>query len=98
MAANNLEAIAVILGTTMGTQEWELQVPVDVPAQALIGKFLRTPDLGFKEQDDNGNTIPYRLMWNEGKRALRESESLRQAGVQPGNKLVMAHEARAGAH
>jgi hypothetical protein len=91
-----LESIPVVLKTAMGTQEWELNVPLDVPVMRLIIKFVREPDLGFRERDDNGNLIPYRLMHQEANRYLAESETLRKAGVQANHTLVLMHEARAG--
>ena len=90
------EKIHVVLGSTLGTDEWDVDPPVDVPVQALIRKFLRTPEFGLPERDDNGNLIPYRLLWKEKQRYLGESETLRSAGVQEGNVLIMAYEARAG--
>jgi uncharacterized ubiquitin-like protein YukD len=91
-----LETISVILATTMGTDQWDLNLPIDVPAQALINKLVGTEGLPFRGQDDDGQQIPYRLMWKEGGRYLAEAETLRTVGVQEGNTLVMAHEARAG--
>ena len=90
------ETIAVLLGSTMGTDEWEISPPLDVPAQALITKFVRTPEFGFRDHDDNGNPIPYRLLWQQANRYLGESETLRAAGVAEGHKLLMTFEARAG--
>lgn len=89
------DLITIILTTSMGTDEWEMEVPHDVLAQALVNKFIRS-DLGFRERDDAGNPIPYRLLWKEGGRYLSEGESLRAANVQSGHTIVMAHEARAG--
>jgi hypothetical protein len=91
-----LESIPIVLKTAMGTQEWELSVPLDIAVMRLIIKFIREPDLGFRERDDNGNLIPYRLMYQEGDRYLAESETLRKAGVQANHTLVLMHEARAG--
>lgn len=96
MSQSESEMIDVVLATTLGTQEWEMSLPQDVAVQALIAKFVRTPDLGFRERDDAGNLIPYRLMWRQGNRFLAEAETLHLAGVQKGDTLVMAHEARAG--
>jgi hypothetical protein len=90
------DQVDIILETTLGAQAWDMTVPVDVPVQALIARFLREPELGFRAQDDSGNRIPYRLMWKEGNRFLRESETLRQVDIKPGHTLIMTHEARAG--
>jgi hypothetical protein len=91
-----LESVQVILQTTMGTDAWDVSLPIDVAAQALIAKFVRTQQFGFRERDDAGNLIPYRLLWKEGERYLGEAETLRGADVKEGHTLVMAHEARAG--
>jgi hypothetical protein len=90
------DLITIILTTSMGTDEWEMEVPHDVRAQALINKVIRTEHFGFKANDDAGNPIPYRLLWKEGERYLAEGESLRAANVESGHTIVMAHEARAG--
>ena len=84
-----LEIISVTLRTTMGTEEWEVKVPLDVPVAALIQKFIRTPQLGFRERDDEGNRIPYRLMHQEGNKFLGDTETLREADAQEGHTLVM---------
>lgn len=97
MANDNLERVKIILATTMGTKQWEVPMPIDIPVQALIAKLIDYPDLPFRAQDDRGMPIPYRLMWKEEGRYLVESETLRAAGVQEGHTLIMAHEARAGA-
>jgi hypothetical protein len=89
-------SIPIILTTTMGTDSWDLNVPIDVPVQALISKFLRTPQFAFRSQDDQGRAIPYRLLWKEGNRYLGESETLRQANVEAGHTLTMTYEPRAG--
>ena len=91
-----LESIPVVLKTGMGTQEWELTVPIDVPIRRLLIKLVRDPEMGFRERDDNGAPIPYRLMHQDGGRYLAESETLRKAGVQANHTLVLMHEARAG--
>jgi hypothetical protein len=95
MPADDLERIQVIIATTMGTNQWDTELPVDIPVQALITRLIAVPTLPFAERNAAG-AIPYRLMWREGDRYLIESETLREAGVQAGNTLVMAQEARAG--
>jgi hypothetical protein len=88
--------IPVILGSTMGTDQWDLQLPPNVPVQAIIQKLIASPELPFREQDDGGRRVPYRLMYQEGDRMLREAETLSMAGVQPSEHLIMTHQARAG--
>jgi hypothetical protein len=97
MSGNNLETIPIVLATTLGTDSWDLNLPLDVPVTSIIQKLIVTADLPFREQDDSGFRIPYRLMWKERGRYLIEGETLRRAEVGPGHTLVMAHEARAGA-
>jgi hypothetical protein len=89
--------IPVIMATTMATQQWTLNLPTRVVVQAIIAKIISTPEMNFREQDDNGRRVPYRLMWTEGDRLLQETETLEQAGVQPNHTLIMTHQARAGA-
>ena len=96
MPTDSYERIPVTLATTMGTDEWDLQLPVSVPVQGLIARLIAEPGLGFREQDDTGAPIPYQLMWHEGGRYLAESETLRSAGVQPNHRLIMTQQARAG--
>jgi WXG100 protein secretion system (Wss), protein YukD len=91
-----LERIHVVIATTMGTGQWDADLPIDVPVQALITRLIDSPSLPFRRQNEAGITIPYRLMWKEGDRYLVESETLREASVQAGHTLVMAQEARAG--
>jgi hypothetical protein len=86
----------VILGSTMGTDQWDLSLPTGVVVAAVIAKLLSSPDLPFREQDDNGRRVPYRLMWREGERLLRETETLGDAGVSAGDHIIMTHQARAG--
>jgi hypothetical protein len=96
MANENLERLPIVLATTLGTEQWNIPMPVDIPVQAIILKLLQTPGLPFRAQDDGGDAIPYRLMWKEGNRYLGESETLRVAQVQENHTLIMTHEARAG--
>ena len=96
MEERKIETIQVILRSTLGADEWELELPLDVPVQAIITRLLRMSELGFREQDDGGAPIPYRLMWIEGQRHLSETETLRGAGVAASHQLVMAYETRAG--
>jgi hypothetical protein len=93
---NTGDTIEIVLETTLGTQAWDLTLPINIPVQALIARFLREPTLNFKPQDDAGNPIPYRIMWKEGSRYLRESETLQEAGIENHHTLIMTHEARAG--
>ncbi len=90
------ESIDTVLTSTMGTMEWDLTLPIDVPVQSIIAKFLRMPELGFRERDDAGNAISYRLMWREGERYLADSETLRMAGLEGGHRLILTYAARAG--
>jgi len=92
MATDGLERISIILATTMATSQWDVELPIDVPVQALIKKLATEPGLPFHEVDDHGNTDFYRLMWREGDRYLSEIETLREAGVQSGQTLIMALE------
>jgi hypothetical protein len=96
MTNENLERLPIVLATTMGTEQWTIPMPVDIPVQAIILKLLQTPGLPFRAQDDGGEAIPYRLMWKEGNRYLGESETLRVAQVEQDHTLIMTHEARAG--
>lgn len=96
MAEQPPNTIRVILTTTMATQSWFLDLPTRVAVQAIIAKIIHLPDMDFREQDDNGRRVPYRIMWNEGNRMLQETETLERAGVQPDHTLVMTHQARAG--
>ncbi|MEU7617844.1 hypothetical protein AB0M91_03225 [Micromonospora rifamycinica] len=91
-----LESIPVILATTMLTEKWDVNLPLDIPVQGIIAKIVANPALPFPHQDQTGNVIPYRLMWQERNRFLGESETLRAAQVEPGNTLIMTREARAG--
>ena len=88
--------ISIILASTMGTDAWNVDLPKNVVVQSIIVKLITSAELPFRQQDDLGNKVPYRLMWREKGRHLRETETLEQAGVQPGNTLVMTHQARAG--
>jgi len=90
------EEIPIILGTTMATVSWDLRLPARAMVQAVINKLVSTPELPFREQDDNGRRVPYRLMWKEGDRLLNETETLEGAGVREGHTLVMTRQARAG--
>jgi len=91
------QVLSVVLGSSLNAEEYEVDgVPVDVSVQALIAKFVRSADLPFKERDNAGNLIPYRLLWKNGGRALNESETLAGAGVNENDTLILAHEARAG--
>jgi hypothetical protein len=92
----DLERISVIIATTMATSQWDIELPIDIPVQALISRLIREPGLPFSEQGPGGAAIPYRLMWKERNRYLGEAETLREAGVEAGHTLVMTHEARAG--
>jgi uncharacterized ubiquitin-like protein YukD len=91
-----LDSINIILMTSMGTESWNLNLPMDVSVQALIAKLVDTPQLNFQEQDHAGQRIPYRLMSREQGKYLLESQTLRSAEVHEGDTLVMMHEARAG--
>jgi WXG100 protein secretion system (Wss), protein YukD len=93
--ADELERIAVIIATTMAARKWEANLPIDVPVARLITKLIEAPGMPFG-QNLEGDASPYRLMWAERDRYLGEAETLREAGVQGGDTLVMAHEARAG--
>jgi len=95
MAKSDLAAVWAILTSTLSIQEWEVVLPIDVPVQALLAKFLRTPELGFRARDDNGYLIPWRLLWREGNRFLNEAETLRGAGFEARNTLVLTTQARA---
>jgi hypothetical protein len=89
--------IRVVLGSSLAAEEYEVEgVPVDVPVQTLIAKFVRSDDLPFEERDNAGNLIPYRLLWKQGQRVLNESETLAAAGVNQNDTLILAYEARAG--
>ncbi|WP_412543201.1 EsaB/YukD family protein [Longispora sp. K20-0274] len=88
--------IPVILATTLGTEQWNIALPTNVVVQKIITRLVQEPSLPFRQQDDLGNRVPYRLMWREGGRHLGETETLGQAGVVEGNTLVMTHQARAG--
>ena len=94
MTAQN--PISIILATTMGTEQWDLELPTTVLVQSIISKLIATAGLPFREQDDNGRRVPYRLMWKEGDRILNETETLAGAGVQPRETLIMTRQARAG--
>lgn len=93
---DNLERINVIIAPTMGTDQFEIPLPIDVAVQALIEKLIESPELPFRAQEDSGRPIPWRMMWREGNRYLTESETLRRAGVEENNTLIMTQEARAG--
>jgi len=88
--------IDVILTDTTGTSEWDVTIPIDKGAAALIARFLKSEDLPFRRTDSEGNPIPYRLRWVEGGRILLDSETLMGAGVRRGHTLALQHEARAG--
>ncbi|MFE6745298.1 EsaB/YukD family protein [Kitasatospora purpeofusca] len=88
--------IPVVLATTMVTEQWDLELPVTVLVQSIIVKLIATPGMPFREQDDDGRRVPYRLMWREGDRVLNETETLASAGVRPNDTLVMTRQARAG--
>ncbi len=96
MTSQESRTIPIILATTMGTQQWDLNLPTGVVVQAIIAKIVSTPGLPFREQDDTGRRKPYRLMWRQGDRYLREAETLGMAGVAPQDTLVMTQQARAG--
>ncbi|MBO4160483.1 MULTISPECIES: hypothetical protein [Micromonospora] len=91
-----LESIPVILATTMLTEKWDVSLPLDIPVQGIIAKIVANPALPFPQQDQTGNVIPYRLMWQERNRFLGVSETLRSAQVEAGHTLIMTREARAG--
>jgi proteasome lid subunit RPN8/RPN11 len=91
-----LESIPVILKTAMGVDAWDIELPVTVPVAALLVKLVRAPDFGLREHDDDGNLVPYRLMWEEGSRYLSETETLKTAQVQAHHTLIVTQEARAG--
>jgi hypothetical protein len=91
-----MEMISVILASTMRTDEWEVELPIDIPAQGLIAKILTLSEFALPERDEQGRLIPYRLLWQEGNRHLKESETLREAKVQAGQTIVLTREARAG--
>ena len=93
---DDLERISIVLASTMGTQMWDLDLPVDIPVAALIQRLTRVSELPFEEQNDAGKRNPYRILWREGDRYLSEDETLRLAGVKPNHTLIMAREARAG--
>src|SRR5258708_31265105 len=97
MVPDKFERISVIVATKMNTDEGDLQLPLDLPVQAIIARLISAPELPFRSQGDGGAPIPYRLMWREGHRILSESETLREASVEEGHTLVMSREARAGA-
>jgi hypothetical protein len=90
--------IKLILSNQMSNQEWDIEPPVDVSVAALIRKFVSTPSLGIPEMDDEGNRIPWRIMWDQGHRYLSEHETLGAAGLSEGDTLVMSYEPRAGKH
>jgi hypothetical protein len=90
------DQIPIILGTTMANNQWDLHLPVRIVVQAIISKLVNSPELPFREQDDNGRRVPYRLMWREGDRILNETETLEGAGVRPNHMLIMTRQARAG--
>lgn len=90
------KTIHLTLTTTMSADEWEITPPVGVAVQVLITKFVREPEFGLKEFEDDGTPIPYRLLWREGNRYMRETETLASAGVQENHTLMMSFEARAG--
>jgi len=94
MSTANLERIPIVIATTMATSQWDIDLPIDVPVQALIARLVAAPELPFHEWDDRGVPIPYRMMWREGARYLMESETLREAQVQSGHTLVIAGEVR----
>jgi hypothetical protein len=90
------ESIPIVLATTMGTDQWDVSLPIDIPVQSIIQRLLESAELPFRAQDDVGGAMPWRLMWKQRGRYLLESETLRSAGVQPNDTLVMTIEARAG--
>lgn len=94
--APQLETIPIVLATTMQTAQWDVALPLDVAVQALIAKLIQNTALPFPEKDETGNMIPYRILWQKPNRYLRESETLRDAGVEPRDTLIMTQEARAG--
>lgn len=90
----DLELITVNLSSTVGTDTWTVKVPLDVQVRSIIAKLLQTPDLGFRERDDSGYLIPYRLLWQEGSRYLNDAETLRHVGVEEGHQIILTHEIR----
>lgn len=94
MPADNLERILVIVHTTMGTDQWNVELPIDIPAHSLVAKLVASPALPYY-QNSADDSVRHRLMWKEGQRYLRESETLREAGVQPGHTLGVTNDAPA---
>jgi hypothetical protein len=94
--ADRPNTIHLILTSTFGADEWELDLPTNRAVQRVVAVLLRKPEFGFREHDDDGNLVPYRILWKEGNRYLGETETLAGAGVHEGHTLVMSHEARAG--
>jgi hypothetical protein len=84
-----LDTIYVVLATTMQTVEWEVALPLDVPVKVIIAKLVQSPDLPFHSQDDLGQRISYRLLWQAANRYLSEAETLRGAGVEAASVLIM---------
>jgi hypothetical protein len=72
MEIDNLERIDVVLGSNMGTLQWDADLPIDIPVQSLIAKLISTPELPFRIQDDDDAFPSYRLLWREKERYLRE--------------------------
>ncbi|WP_432979442.1 hypothetical protein [Dactylosporangium sp. CA-233914] len=96
MTTDDQGSIPIRLATTMGTEQWNIRLPVNVVVQRLIARLVAAPELPFREQDDSGQRVPYRLMWKEGNRYLAEAETLARTGVSPNDTLVVTHQARAG--
>jgi transcriptional regulator with XRE-family HTH domain len=91
MTSDDHGSIPLILGSTMGTDQWDITLPDVTPLTLIMRKLIEAPGLPFPEKDDRDQIVRYHLMWQEGDRFLREAETLREAGVQPGNHLIITH-------
>ena len=65
---NATNTIHLILTSTFGADEWEVNLPTDRAVQVIIARLLKEAQFGFRGNDDGGNPIPYRILWKEGNR------------------------------
>ncbi len=81
--------LTIHLTTTFGSDAWELELPATVTVAQLMQKLTGLADIGLASKDTSGRVIDYELMWQEGERVVRPTETLDSAGVRDGDNLII---------
>ena len=89
-----MNTIDVVITDATGSKEQDATVPANAPCIRLIAKLVELMSLPLTGPD--GQPLSYKFHHRAGGRQLRDTETLADAGVAPGDSLRLVPEITAG--